>query len=223
MPSVKPDATPTEVVSQALHAHSAGDWHRLAALADEESVRAWRDGFVLAHAHVPTLAELAMEDPEVPTEALVQLQEERIARCQRFEANLPRLVAGVRTADELCALDPTELLVRYVEAHDTLGQLAMLYKEAYDAAYLPLPDLDLSRLPLAIRPIREEVISETEVRVVLQEVEPDGEPSGPGAEWMLRRQPDGQWRVLVTDDFLILPGETSVMIDDPVVSKFLQG
>jgi hypothetical protein len=82
VPSMKPDATPTEVASQALDAHSAGDWHRLAALADEESVRAWRDGFVLAHAHMPTLSELAMEDPEVPAEALAQLQEERIARCQ---------------------------------------------------------------------------------------------------------------------------------------------
>lgn len=220
---IDPEATPIEVASQALRAHSAGDWHRLAMLTDQESLRAWRDEFVRAHVYVPTLAELASEDPEVPAEVLPQLQEERIARCRHFEANLPRVVAGVRTAEELRALDPADLFVRYVKAHDMVEQVAMLYREAYGAATLPMPDLDLSRVPLTIRAIHYEVTSETEARVVLGEVGPDGEPRGPEAEWMLRRQPGGPWRLLVTNDFLVLSGETSVMIDDPVVSKFLQG
>jgi hypothetical protein len=219
---MKPDATPSEVAVQAVHAHSSGDWHRLATMVDEESVRAWRDWFVLAHAHVPTLAELAVEDPEAPAEALVQRREESAARCRRFEANLPRVVAGVSDADELRALAPIELLVRYVQAHDTLRQLTMLYEEAYGAADLPIPDLDLTRVPLAIQPILEEAISETEVRVVLRNVGPDSESSGPEVEWRMRRQPGGRWRVLVTDDLLILPREASVMIDDPVVSRLLQ-
>jgi hypothetical protein len=220
---IDPDATPIEVASQALRAHSAGDWHRLATLTDQESLRAWRDGFVRAHVYVPTLAELASEDPEVPAEALPQRREERIARCRHFEANLPRVVAGVRTAEELRALDPMDLFVCYVKAHDMVEQVGMLYREAYDAAALPMPHLDQSRVPLTIRATREEVTSETEARVVLREIGPDGESIGPEAQWMLRRQPGGPWRVLVTDDFLVLPAETSVMIDDPVVWKFLQG
>jgi hypothetical protein len=220
---IDPDATPIEVASQALRAHSDGDWHRIAMLTDQESLRAWRDGFVRAYVYVPTLAELASEDPEVPAEALPRLREERIARCRQLEANLPQVVAGVRTAEELRALEPTDLFVRYVNAHDMVERVAMLYREAYDAAALPMPDLDTSRVPLTILPIREEVTSETEARVVLREVGPDGEPSGPEAEWMLTRRPGGPWRMLVTNDFLILPVETSVMIDDPVVLKLLQG
>jgi hypothetical protein len=114
------------------------------------------------------------------------------------------------------SLDPN------LKAHDMIEQVAMLYREAYDAAALPLPDLDLSRVPLTIRPIGEEVMSGTEARVMLGEVGPDGEPTRPDFEWLLTRQPGGPWRVLVTDDLLTLPGEVSVMIDDPVVSKFLQ-
>ena len=223
MPHLSPDATPTEVVSVALESYSAGDWHRLSILADPESIRAWRDEFVLANTHVPTVAELAMERPEAPVWALARLREEDyVARLRRFEANLPRTVAGVRTADELRALDPTELLVRYLEAHDELTQVVMLYTAAYDAAALPLPDISMQRPPLGFRPVHEEKMRDTDARVLLREVGPSGEPDGEEAEWMLRRQPDGSWRVVVTEDFLSLTGVTSIMIDDPVVSKFLQ-
>jgi hypothetical protein len=131
-------------------------------------------------------------------------------------------VAGVGTTDVLRALDPTELPVRYLEAHDGLGRLAMLYVAAYRAAALPLPDSSVQRPPLMFRPVHEERMSDTDARVTLREVGPSGKPSGPEVQWMLRRQPGRAWRVLVTADFLSLPSEMSVMIDDPVVSKFLQ-
>jgi hypothetical protein len=221
--SASQDATPTEVVSLALERYAAGDWGRLAMLADQESVIAWRDDFLRANTYVPTVEELAIECPDAPVEVLEGMREDGfVAKRRRFEVNLRRVVTGVRTIEELQALDPTELLVRYMQAHNALGQLDALVDEAYGAAGLPVPDTSAHRPPPMVRPFREEMVSDTEARVSLRMTLPEGEPSEPDTEWMLRRQPGGQWRVVVTPDFLSLPDEVSIMIDDPVLLKFLR-
>jgi hypothetical protein len=221
--SASRDATPTEAVSLALECYAAGDWDRLATLVDRESVIAWRDDFLRANTYVPTVEELAIERPGTPVEVLERMREDGfVARRRRFEDNLPRVVTGVRTIEEVHALEPTELLARYVQAHDALGQLDAVVAEAYGAAGLPVPETRTQRPPPAFRPAREERISDTEARVSLSEILPDGGPSEADAEWMLRRRPGGPWRVVVTADFLCLPGAIAMMIDDPVVLEYLQ-
>jgi hypothetical protein len=217
-----PTTSPAEVVRAGLAAHTSGDWPRLAALADPESLAEWSSQFIQANTHIPTLEELREECPEAPPERLRALVEDFTTPVHRFIAALPTHVAGVRTLEELHALSPTEVLLRFLQAGDKVARIARAIEAAYREAGLPLPDDGPHRRRIRRFQIRrEELVSDDEARVAFVE---EGAASGEGAsdEWVLRRQSDGGWRVLVRTSFLYLPGASIRYFDDPMLLAYLR-
>lgn len=213
---------PGETVATALRAWGSGDWQMLASFAEPQTLADWRESYLDGNLRMPTLEQLALEHPEAPPQANQRLLETHFKPSrQRFLARLEDHLCGVQTAEEAEALPAKELLARFWHARDPAHQMRRLY----DAAGLALP-AGAAALPVVRKfvIVREASLGTGRAAVTWRETRA-GEAASARDEssWTLSQKPDGDWRIVLDMDFLLLSsGEVAHIIDDPHLTAYLQ-
>jgi hypothetical protein len=225
-PSEQLPNSPQAVVLAALNARRAGDWRLVASLAEPQSLERWRVHWVACNSGVPSLAELARDHPDASQRSLEALISQIfLPRRKSFEANLPRLV-GVDTLAALAALPSSEVLARYLDLRDPASCLARLAVVAYAEVGKPLP-AHLARS--AVGPVEDHVLTQVEslgpsrVRVTVRARHAEaGSVEQASTTWVLERGAQGEWRILVDEQFLDPAADVRAwIVDDPVVAGYM--
>jgi hypothetical protein len=220
MATYLPDS-PEDVLLTALRARDEHDHARVATLCDPDSVRERFEG--ICRIFLPVTREQFGQRSGIPAD---RLQEVYAAWSKSKTASqlsqLRRL--GVSTYDELVALGPQEVLTRWMIRDDRMLDLVRRLRERGR----PVP----AELLAAPRGMEYEVLGgvhETPslVHLLWRYVAHGGQPEefrGSVRRTALRRQPDGAWRLLADDDYLLdaADGFSTVMIYDEAYADLFE-
>lgn len=111
---------PSQVVVDAVAAIERGDWKAFIALCDPVSIRRFKNELVWQfsdHGYAPpiTVEDLMSEMPDLPRE----VAEYNLTRMNRYRDPVERLqleLSTVSSVDELQSLDPSEVLIRWLQS-----------------------------------------------------------------------------------------------------------
>lgn len=184
---------PRAVVLAALTAHAAMDWQRLVVLMDAASLAEAHEFDVERNYRIRSMDELREAYPGASTQWLAGVADQERRRKQALIDRLPEHW-GVDTVDELRALPPADhFILRLARRHPRrpLASEAGL-KRVVSGNLGPFRVVGVDDLTSDECVVTVTDASDAEARFVAARV--------------VRRQPDGTWRVVATAESFALPG-----------------